>query len=86
MSVKGHKRHREVRVVCHFTNRVNQLNLILQAVKVRELELRDSEEVGSLFHGGLKLFKLGPKVVKLAPISLKVHLGVEFSKKVVELL
>lgn len=38
MSVEGDQRHREVRVVCHFADLINQVDFILEAVEVGEFE------------------------------------------------
>ena len=83
--VEGDKGHREVRVVRHLSNLVDQVDLVLQAVEVGELEFGDCEEVRCLFHRLLELLELGPKVVKLAPVGHEVHLSVELCKEIIEL-
>ena len=86
MRVKSHKRSRKIRIVGHFADLVDKLDFISEAVKVGELELRHGEKVCRFLHRRFKLLKLGPEVIKLAPVCHEVHLDVEIGEEVIELL
>ena len=84
--VEGNQWHREVRVVCDFTNLVNCVNFRRQTAEVGELELRHCEEVGGFLHGPLKCLEFFPEIVELAPIGHEVHLRIEVTEEVVKFL
>ena len=86
VSVESNKGHWKVRVISDFTNLINEIDLISEAVEVGELELRDGEKIGGLLHGGFQLLELVPIVVELAPICQVVHLSVEVGEEIIEFL